>query len=206
MVVQKDQQGFNLIEVALILLIMGIVGVAAVPSIVQAKKQEVNQFAKEICLDLVDQKMNDRVCTNIYLGKESTSMGTASISYTGEEPAKVGDSSRSSIKSRTIQKVNTGTYGGIKLEINTSGNGYVITDDAGKKLISRIGAANLKIIVCKTDGTPDETIKELAYNKGVLSTNAGAVTYTDSVKIIVKNNQADCMITYYPGTGYYTIS
>lgn len=208
MVVRSNQKGFSLIEVALILLIMGIIGVAAVPSIVQAKRQEVSEFAKELCLDLVNQKMNDRVCTNIYLGKESTSMGISTISYTGVEPAKAGVSSRSSTKSRDIQKVNTATYNGIKLQVNATGNGYNIIDDAGKILVSRTGAAHLKITICQNDGTPDSTIKELNYVKGVLKANIGGteVPYTDKVEIIVENNQAECRLIYYPTTGYYTIS
>ncbi len=52
---KKRSKGFSLLEVALVLLIMGIIGVAAIPSMQNIRRQEVNKLAKEICLDLVTQ-------------------------------------------------------------------------------------------------------------------------------------------------------
>lgn len=56
--VKKRSKGFSLLEVALVLLIMGIIGVAAIPSMQNIRRQEVNKLAKEICLDLVTQMTN----------------------------------------------------------------------------------------------------------------------------------------------------
>ena len=55
---KKGSKGFSLLEVALVLLIMGIIGVAAIPSMQNIRRQEVNKLAKEICLDLVTQMTN----------------------------------------------------------------------------------------------------------------------------------------------------
>lgn len=58
----KDKsQGFSLLEVTLILLIMSLVAVAAVPSMKNIRKQEVNQFAKVLALDLVEQRGKQKV-------------------------------------------------------------------------------------------------------------------------------------------------
>lgn len=59
--VNRRNQGFSLLEVALILLLMGIVGVAAIPSMQSIRRQEVRKFASEMCLDLVTQRSKERV-------------------------------------------------------------------------------------------------------------------------------------------------
>lgn len=57
---KKKQHGFSLLEVACLVAIMGIVGLAAIPSIHQVRKQETEQFIREICLDLSAQRINAR--------------------------------------------------------------------------------------------------------------------------------------------------
>lgn len=58
---KNKSKGFSLLEVALILLIMGFIGVAAIPSMQNIRRQEVNKLVKEICLDLVTQRQNQHV-------------------------------------------------------------------------------------------------------------------------------------------------
>lgn len=52
MVVKKKQKGFSLLEVACILVIMGLMTMLAVPSISNVKRQEVSEFVSELSKDL----------------------------------------------------------------------------------------------------------------------------------------------------------
>ena len=51
--VKKGQKGFSLLEVACILMLMGLVGLAAVPTISNVKRQEVSQFVTELGTDFL---------------------------------------------------------------------------------------------------------------------------------------------------------
>ena len=50
---KKGQKGFSLLEVACILMLMGLVGLAAVPTISNVKRQEVSQFVTELGTDFL---------------------------------------------------------------------------------------------------------------------------------------------------------
>ena len=196
--VDKDERGFSLIEVALILVIMGIVGVAAIPSIVQARRQEVRQVAKEICLDLTEQKMNDGIYTNIYVGEEtvSTSRSTSVSNVMGD---------LSSIHYMNISRNNTYLYDGYELTLNTSRNGYTI-DRGGNQLLSRIGEGKVKLSIAGTNGSFNGNVSKLIYSQGKMTNNLEGATPYSTVSVQVKNNQAECILVYIPTTGYYSIS
>lgn len=57
---KNNHRGFSLLEVTLVLLIMCIVGVAAIPSAHQIRRQELNQFTREMCLDLVTLRTKEK--------------------------------------------------------------------------------------------------------------------------------------------------
>lgn len=211
MTVSKDQRGFSLIEVALILLIMGIVGIAAIPSLAQARKQEVNELAKEICLDLTQQKMYDGIYTNVYVGQEerSTSEYSSSVSCSKE----IVSGSVSSISSYEKAKdyvyastQNTYVYDGYDLTLNSDKKGYSIIKGTDP-LCSKEGKGNIQISIAKTDGTFVNNISTLTYSKGKMTNDLeGAAVPYSVVSIMVRNNQAECIIVYVPATGYYSIS
>jgi len=54
---KKSNRGFTILEVAVIIIIMGLIGVIAVPSVGLIRKQEVKKLAKEMCLDLTTQRI-----------------------------------------------------------------------------------------------------------------------------------------------------
>ena len=54
---KKNTQGFTMLEIVIVIILMGIIGVAAVPSISMIHKQEVKKLAQEMCLDLTSQRM-----------------------------------------------------------------------------------------------------------------------------------------------------
>lgn len=57
---KDNHRGFSLLEVTLILLIMCMIGVAAIPSTHQIRRQELNQFTREMCLDLVTLRTKEK--------------------------------------------------------------------------------------------------------------------------------------------------
>lgn len=71
---KKDRRGFTILEVAVIIVLMGLIGVIAVPSVGLIHKQEVKKLAKEMCLDLTTQRI------------KAMSMGTNHfVELTGED-------------------------------------------------------------------------------------------------------------------------
>lgn len=53
MAVKQNKRGFTLLEMALVLLLTGLLGAVVVPSIKNVRRQELRQIANELCLDLV---------------------------------------------------------------------------------------------------------------------------------------------------------
>ncbi|MDF2613656.1 MAG: hypothetical protein K0S71_1442 [Clostridia bacterium] len=53
---KQNRRGFTIVEVAVIIILMGFIGIIAVPSVGLIRRQEVKKLAKEICLDLTAQR------------------------------------------------------------------------------------------------------------------------------------------------------
>ncbi|WP_069998222.1 hypothetical protein [Cellulosilyticum sp. I15G10I2] len=53
----KDIKGFTVLEMMIIVILIGIIGIAVIPSVGMVRKQEVRKLAKEMCLDLTTQRM-----------------------------------------------------------------------------------------------------------------------------------------------------
>ena len=62
--VKHSQRGFSLLEVACILVLIGLVGLVAVPTMKQIRKQEVACFSKEMSIDLSSLKAELRRHSN----------------------------------------------------------------------------------------------------------------------------------------------
>ena len=55
---KKDTRGFTVLEMMIVVILIGIIGTAAIPSIGLIRKHEVRKLAKEMCLDLTSQRMH----------------------------------------------------------------------------------------------------------------------------------------------------
>jgi Tfp pilus assembly protein FimT len=54
---KNNIKGFTVLEIMIVVLLIGIIGIAAVPSVGLIRKQEVQKIAKELCLDLSAQRI-----------------------------------------------------------------------------------------------------------------------------------------------------
>ncbi len=54
---KQGTRGFTVLEMMIVVILMGIIGTAAIPSIGLIRRHEVRKLAKEMCLDLTAQRM-----------------------------------------------------------------------------------------------------------------------------------------------------
>jgi Tfp pilus assembly protein FimT len=67
---KNNIKGFTVLEIMIVVLLIGIIGIAAVPSIGLIRKQAVQKMAKELCLDLSAQRMQAMTANRLDLGLE----------------------------------------------------------------------------------------------------------------------------------------
>lgn len=90
---RKNQRGFSLLELAVVICLMGIIGVAAVPTMKSVRRQEVNHITKSLCLDLVTQRTKQKANKdNHYRLKWHNASGGATPPYCGYTITKDGES------------------------------------------------------------------------------------------------------------------
>jgi Tfp pilus assembly protein FimT len=77
---KNNIKGFTVLEIMIVVLLIGIIGIAAVPSVGLIRKQEVQKIAKELCLDLSAQRMQAMTAM-------TTSVSRKGLQLIGDETA-----------------------------------------------------------------------------------------------------------------------
>ena len=78
---KNNIKGFTVLEIMIVVLLIGIIGIAAVPSVGLIRKQEVQKIAKELCLDLSAQRMQAMTANASGRGLELIDTSGAYYSY-----------------------------------------------------------------------------------------------------------------------------
>lgn len=78
---KNNIKGFTVLEIMIVVLLIGIIGIAAVPSVGLIRKQEVQKMAKELCLDLSAQRMQAMTANTPERGLELIGASGAYYSY-----------------------------------------------------------------------------------------------------------------------------
>ncbi len=116
----KSSKGFSVTEVVVAIVIIGILGVAAVPSIQLVGRHEVKKFAKEMCLDITTQRLRAMTSSGANYSVDLVSSVPPGAYYTYTlSPAHISVSG--------VRQVNKGNSNGIRIIMQTSDSALGIT-------------------------------------------------------------------------------
>lgn len=194
---KKGEKGFSLLEVALILLIMGIVGIAAMPSLQNIRRQEVNKLAREICLDLVTQRTTqytNPTATYILDLVNKDSLGAEP--YYGYQITKSGDTNPQISNLTHNRNIEITIVDAAALNTESVMAGTSFTD--ASKTIPTISKEQLNGLIDAMSH-----LNQLKFGSGKLEGPTGS--YYDALGIRVKNDSYQVFIVFNFITGnYYT--
>ena len=193
---REKSKGFTLLEATLILLIIGIIGVSAVPTLQSIRRQEVNKLVKELCLDLVTQRQNQHINSedtyDLLLVNEDNINTTPFCGYIIN---KVGE----------IEPVEENIRNNKNIEITivdattiTTPTGTSFTD--ASKSIPTISNADLNAAI---DGAT--SITGLKFNLGKMVDESDPLIVYSALMIRVRNGPSETFVVFNYITGnYYT--